>query len=265
MTDQSLSRLQSLLAPTLLAKIIGCRPCRPLTLCVQIKWPPALPALTVLARNKRNRTEAQPDSPAEPGRKPGFDLPVILTAGIGSGVLAGLIHQGFILTDAIYGEFGPFLYLFGYYFSLIIILFVTIAWFRRRRHKMVSFMDILVHSIVICLLAASVHSTYDYSNAQLNPGLAEEMLNRQEARLLDARAGQDSIMVHNQQFGQQAEQAKGIIEDLDKFIILLREQRQLLQQSPPSLGNILLTNLSIYLLFGLFWGSITGVLFKHTA
>jgi hypothetical protein len=217
-----------------------------------------------VARNKKHRPPQDTPAPQpEAGRKPGFDYPVIFATAVGSGVLAALVHQVFIATEAIYGEFGPFLYLFGYYFTLIVILFVAMAWFRRRRRGALSFMDILVHSIVICILTAALHSAYDFTTAQLNPTLAEEMLARQEQRIQTALAAQDSILAANQGFGQPAEAARSIKGELTVFLQRLQEQRGYLQTNPPSFADILSRNLIIYLLFSLFWGSITGVLFKH--
>lgn len=176
------------------------------------------------------------------------------------GLLAGLIpialHQLHYHTGYIYNVYQPVVMVLGTYVSIIILLVVGFIRFRKRRS--LSFMDVMVHTLVVCAIGAVLHTTYDYVlTSQIDPKLNVRIL--------------EKMKEHTQEGLEQVKKAKKQGEEIsvttkleaEKTIERINERMEELKNQNVFVTDILVEKLKLYLLFGLIWGLIFGVIFRE--
>jgi hypothetical protein len=195
----------------------------------------------------------------------GFDWFTLLWAGIGGAVLYAQIHLLFFWTDADFTDFGAFLGVLVRYFGLVIVGFVAIGVLARKRRKGVglSFMDCLVHSIVMTFLWLGLTSVYEYTFAVQYPTHTAEVIESKIRKYEVLKAQNDSIIRKLRDYGPEAHQRSEQNKWIMTALPAMREGAQIIRTTEPSFVAILQDRLASYLIMGLLWGVVTGVIFMR--
>jgi len=187
----------------------------------------------------------------------GFDWWVILVGGLVLGGFGAGIHYLRYLAGSLYGLFAPLWDLVYNYGGLIVILFVLMRWYRRRTGS-AKFIDIMTHTLVICFLAGMVRTGYEgYFYRQVDPNVdvtrvALRYHNFQKVLHVYDYIGAD---------GPNSASKQNLQELRDTQELLLTQYREL-KARPYNQREAFRQNLLVFLLMGLFWGFILGIIFR---
>jgi hypothetical protein len=203
------------------------------------------------------------NAPAAAASPQGLDTRLILIIGGIGGAIAVGVHQMLYLSGQIFESYAPFLMLLTTYFLFIVVIVFGVAKLKRKRKGFISFMDAMVHVLLACLVASGIHATYDYTfERAIHPNLTVEILENHTRRMDTMIAEQDSILRKTNNYGPEANTASNIRTQILAQKQLVTQKVQELRSLPVSFGDIMMGHLVTYLIFGLFWGTITGIIFR---